>query len=222
MGWWSREPAQADRHKRAAADDRCPGPRYGNAWTRRRSGPVIPGPESASYCCYRDAPSRLRAPLIVREFFNREDSSFAVVRTLRGCFLRTADSCFRKAAALHALVLVVGQNELQTGLSPRGKVTSDARLAPALCPHARNIRTGFTSTNRYSEKRAPRKTRPSESPQPARAKAAEPQQCALPVERDLDAPERSGTGGSEISLPVIKSLLHLRASSCQRPSHDQK
>ncbi|NOJ46036.1 hypothetical protein HCN50_07200 [Bradyrhizobium sp. WSM 1744] len=29
---------------------------------------------------------------------------------------------FRKAAALHALVLVVGQNELQTGLSPWGKV----------------------------------------------------------------------------------------------------
>ena len=32
----------------------------------------------------------------------------------------------RKAAALHALVLAVGQNELQTGLSPRGKVTSAA------------------------------------------------------------------------------------------------
>jgi len=32
------------------------------------------------------------------------------------------DLLFRKAAALHALVLVVGQNELQTGLSPRGKV----------------------------------------------------------------------------------------------------
>ncbi|WP_175422610.1 MULTISPECIES: hypothetical protein [Bradyrhizobium] len=30
---------------------------------------------------------------------------------------------FRKAATLHALVLVVGQNELQTGLSPGGKVT---------------------------------------------------------------------------------------------------
>ncbi|WP_274162021.1 hypothetical protein, partial [Bradyrhizobium sp. WBAH23] len=29
---------------------------------------------------------------------------------------------FRKAATLHALVLVVGQNELQTGLSPGGKV----------------------------------------------------------------------------------------------------
>ncbi|WP_354098644.1 hypothetical protein, partial [Bradyrhizobium sp. S3.2.12] len=33
---------------------------------------------------------------------------------------------FRKAAALHALVLVVGQNELQTGLNPRGKVNSIA------------------------------------------------------------------------------------------------
>src|SRR5437868_3963633 len=32
------------------------------------------------------------------------------------------DLLFRKAAALHALVLVVGQNELQTGLSPWGKV----------------------------------------------------------------------------------------------------
>src|SRR3954454_3826303 len=33
------------------------------------------------------------------------------------------DLLFRKAAALHALVLVLGQSELQTGLSPRGKVT---------------------------------------------------------------------------------------------------
>ena len=33
------------------------------------------------------------------------------------------DLLFRKAAALHALVLVVGQNELQTGLSPRDKVS---------------------------------------------------------------------------------------------------
>ena len=32
------------------------------------------------------------------------------------------DLLFRKAIALHALVLVLGQNELQTGLSPRGKV----------------------------------------------------------------------------------------------------
>jgi hypothetical protein len=32
------------------------------------------------------------------------------------------DLLFRKPAALHALVLVVGQNELQTGLSPWGKV----------------------------------------------------------------------------------------------------
>jgi hypothetical protein len=34
------------------------------------------------------------------------------------------DLLFRKAAALHALVLVVGQNELQTGLTPWGKVPS--------------------------------------------------------------------------------------------------
>jgi hypothetical protein len=33
------------------------------------------------------------------------------------------DLLFREAAALHALVLVVGKNELQTGLSPRGKVS---------------------------------------------------------------------------------------------------
>src|SRR3954447_12797792 len=37
------------------------------------------------------------------------------------------DLLFRKAAALHALVLVLGQSELQTGLSPRGKVTADDR-----------------------------------------------------------------------------------------------
>jgi hypothetical protein len=34
-----------------------------------------------------------------------------------------SDLLFRKAAALHALVLVVGQSELQPGLSPRGNVT---------------------------------------------------------------------------------------------------
>jgi hypothetical protein len=34
------------------------------------------------------------------------------------------DLLFRKAATLHALVLVWGQNELQTGLSPWGKVIS--------------------------------------------------------------------------------------------------
>jgi len=33
------------------------------------------------------------------------------------------DLLFRKAAALHALVLVLGQNELQSGLTPGGKVT---------------------------------------------------------------------------------------------------
>ncbi|WP_225174768.1 MULTISPECIES: hypothetical protein, partial [unclassified Bradyrhizobium] len=35
---------------------------------------------------------------------------------------------FRKAATLHALVLVVGQNELQTGLSPGGKVSAKRRI----------------------------------------------------------------------------------------------
>lgn len=33
------------------------------------------------------------------------------------------DLFFRKPLALHALVLGLGQNELQTGLSSRGKVT---------------------------------------------------------------------------------------------------
>jgi hypothetical protein len=37
------------------------------------------------------------------------------------------DLFFRKAAALHALVLGVGQSELQTGLSPWGKVTPSRR-----------------------------------------------------------------------------------------------
>jgi hypothetical protein len=32
------------------------------------------------------------------------------------------DLLFRKAAALHALILVMGQSELQPGLSPRGNV----------------------------------------------------------------------------------------------------
>jgi hypothetical protein len=35
------------------------------------------------------------------------------------------DLLFRKAATLHALVLAGGQNELQAGSSPRGKVICD-------------------------------------------------------------------------------------------------
>jgi len=35
---------------------------------------------------------------------------------------------FRKVVALHALVLVMGQNELQTGLSPWGKVSGASWL----------------------------------------------------------------------------------------------
>ena len=34
-----------------------------------------------------------------------------------------AQLLFQKAAALHALVLVMGQSELQPGLAPRGNVT---------------------------------------------------------------------------------------------------
>jgi hypothetical protein len=34
----------------------------------------------------------------------------------------TDDPFFRVAAAFHVLVLILGQNELQTGLSQRGKV----------------------------------------------------------------------------------------------------
>jgi hypothetical protein len=37
------------------------------------------------------------------------------------------DLFFRKAIALHALVLKMGQNELQTGLAQRGKVTATRR-----------------------------------------------------------------------------------------------
>jgi hypothetical protein len=39
------------------------------------------------------------------------------------------DLFFRKAIALHALVLKMGQNELQTGLAQRGKVTGAELLA---------------------------------------------------------------------------------------------
>src|SRR3977135_2107028 len=38
-------------------------------------------------------------------------------------FQNPDDLLFRKATALHALVLVMGQSELQPGLSPRGNVT---------------------------------------------------------------------------------------------------
>jgi len=37
------------------------------------------------------------------------------------------DLLFRKATALHALVLVVGQSELQPGLSQRGNVSAGIR-----------------------------------------------------------------------------------------------
>ncbi|WP_292131700.1 hypothetical protein, partial [Mesorhizobium sp.] len=40
------------------------------------------------------------------------------------------DLLFRKAAALHVLILSMGQNELQTGLDYRGKVTSKQRAEP--------------------------------------------------------------------------------------------
>ena len=39
------------------------------------------------------------------------------------------DLLFRKATALHALVLVMGQSERQTGLSPRGNITREACTA---------------------------------------------------------------------------------------------
>jgi hypothetical protein len=46
------------------------------------------------------------------------------------------DLLFRKAIALHALVLVVGQSELQTGLSPWGKVTrSSPVISRSKSPH---------------------------------------------------------------------------------------
>ena len=56
---------------------------------------------------------------------------------------------FRKAAALHALVLVVGQNELQTGLNPRGKVS----LAD-LKPNAIDIDKGSPPADRRNPRAA--------------------------------------------------------------------
>src|ERR1700716_4479674 len=41
------------------------------------------------------------------------------------------DLLFRKTTALHALVLVVGQSELQPGLSQRGNVTAGAGRSPS-------------------------------------------------------------------------------------------
>ncbi len=43
------------------------------------------------------------------------------------------DLLFRKATALHALVLVLGQSELQTGLSSWGKVTCAELSAEIHC-----------------------------------------------------------------------------------------
>jgi len=56
------------------------------------------------------------------------------------------DLLVRKAAALHALVLVVGQSELQTGLSPWGKVKAfeDSNLE-SLHSQLRRHRTLFSA-----------------------------------------------------------------------------
>src|SRR5690606_23864998 len=43
------------------------------------------------------------------------------------------DLLFREAAALHVLVLSIGQNELQSGLERRGNVTMKAGSPPFLC-----------------------------------------------------------------------------------------
>jgi hypothetical protein len=46
-------------------------------------------------------------------------------------FLQNPDDLFfSKPIALHALVLVLGQSELQTGLGPKGKVTHNAAAPP--------------------------------------------------------------------------------------------
>ena len=68
------------------------------------------------------------------------------------------DLLFRKAAALHALVLVVGQNELQTGLSPWGKVTANLQAASwMLCPAAQSSlkwqQPGFSARRGASARR---------------------------------------------------------------------
>ena len=69
------------------------------------------------------------------------------------------DLLFRKAAALHALVLVVGQNELQTGLNPRGKVTATGVQIPNLALYRsfgrlRNSIQHFTSPKKDVSKDA--------------------------------------------------------------------
>jgi hypothetical protein len=57
------------------------------------------------------------------------------------------DLFFRKPYALHALVLVLGQSELQTGLSPRGKV-NPIRMAHA--KRAISKKTKTANIRRYS------------------------------------------------------------------------
>ena len=58
------------------------------------------------------------------------------------------DLLFRKAIALHALVLVLGQNELHTGLSPRGKVTRNDAAG-----QKQNSLTNKNTTNTEARKR---------------------------------------------------------------------
>ncbi|WP_301016420.1 hypothetical protein, partial [Mesorhizobium sp.] len=67
------------------------------------------------------------------------------------------DLLFREAAAFHVLVLSMGQNELQTGLDQRGKVTMtwfppgkekrSERTAEMQLPYRRRLRTPAADTS---------------------------------------------------------------------------
>jgi hypothetical protein len=66
------------------------------------------------------------------------------------------DLLFRKAATLHALVLAGGQNELQAGLRPRGKVTAGDFMSSASTRCS--IRVGRRITLRSSALRTARRS----------------------------------------------------------------
>jgi hypothetical protein len=54
------------------------------------------------------------------------------------------DLLFRKPTTLHVLVLKLGQNELQTGLNPGGKVNSPQRRTVQLPTYMHLLYPGFT------------------------------------------------------------------------------
>ncbi|MET4236407.1 hypothetical protein ABIA85_009722, partial [Bradyrhizobium sp. LA6.10] len=65
--------------------------------------------------------ARSNTPLSCKiEYYIKTNSAYF---SDQSAFFTDDDLLFRKPAALHALVLVLSQNQLQTGLSPLGKVT---------------------------------------------------------------------------------------------------